>query len=328
MKEGLSCTTTTGAKTCGTLGCCFDNCPMTLASKKNLNFAIFKEEPLDPDLGYYKKIVSARSTNIQIRNSAQDGGTVTSILAYLLSKTEPNLGFKGAIVTRRGENWKPTAFLATKPEEVLLSSGSIYSRLPLSSEIRSWFREKRNLIFVGTGCQITGLSLFQSNFLKKVPSDIFRIFRIGLFCFENFPYPRFKSAIEEKCGIKLSAIDKIDIDRGRLILYAKDGSISEQPIKNYNSIVPEACKLCTNFTSEFSDISVGSVGSEKGFNTLIIRSEEGIELIERAEDAGIIETTNKVFPEEIRKIIARKRKMSEDLTAKRKLNGLFLPCFN
>ena len=45
-----------------------------------------------------------------------------------------------------------------------------------------------------------------------------------------------------------------------------------------------------DFTSEQSDISVGSVGSPEGWSTVIIRNEKGLELMENAEKDNYIET--------------------------------------
>ncbi|MFX0124655.1 MAG: Coenzyme F420 hydrogenase/dehydrogenase, beta subunit C-terminal domain [Candidatus Hodarchaeota archaeon] len=328
LGEGTPCFITSGAKTCGTLGCCYDNCPMTSFSKKELEIAYFGNKASDPDLGVYRKILSARSTDKEILTRAQNGGTITSLLTYTLSGYPPENRYKGVILTKKGEAWIPTPFFASKPEELLLSTGSIYSRLPLSNQIRSLLRKKKNLIFVGTGCQTTGVRKYQYNFLNKIPRDSVHIFLIGVFCYENFPYLQFKAAIQEKSKVLINEIKKMDINKGKLIITVKDGTFFQYPIKDFNSIVPEACKLCINFTSELADISVGSVGAEDNWNTLIIRSDEGLEIVERAEDRGIIETTTKVSIEAIRKNISRKRFLSEKIIEKRRINGLYVPTFN
>jgi len=49
-------------------------------------------------------------------------------------------------------------------------------------------------------------------------------------------------------------------------------------------------------TSEFADISVGMYEGRPGWNTLMIRSETGLELVEAATHAGVIKT--EPFPEE------------------------------
>ncbi len=328
LKEGTSCVITNGAKNCGTLGCCYDNCPMTSFSKKELELAFFGTEASDPDLGVYRKILSARSTDKEILSRAQNGGTITSLLTYTLSGNSSDPKYKGAIVTKKGDAWVPTPFFASKPEELLLSTGSIYSRLPLSNQIRNLLREKHNIIFVGTGCQITGVRKYQYNFLNKIPPESAHIFLIGVFCYENFPYPQYKATIQEKSKVSINEIKKIDINKGKLFINTKDGTFLQYPIKEFNSIVPEACKLCTNFTAELADISVGSVGAEDNWNTLIIRSDEGLEVVERAEDKGAIETTTKVSIETIRKNISRKRSLSEKIIKKRRTRDLYVPNFN
>ena len=328
LKEGTSCTIIQGAKNCGTLGCCYDNCPMTSFSKKELELFFFGKEVSDPDLGVYRKILSARSTDKEILNRAQNGGTITSLLTYTLSGNSSDSKYKGAIVTKKGEAWIPTPFFASKPEELLLSTGSIYSRLPLSNQIRSILREKHNLIFVGTGCQTTGVRRYQHNFLNKIPPESAHIFLIGVFCYESFPYPQFKAMIQEKSNFSIDEFEKMDINKGKLVINTKDGTFLQYPIKEFNSIVPEACKICTNFTAELADISVGSVGAENNWNTLIIRSDEGLEVVEKAEDNGIIETTTKVSLETIRKNISRKKSLSEKIIEKRRAKDLYVPTFS
>ncbi|MFX1505761.1 MAG: Coenzyme F420 hydrogenase/dehydrogenase, beta subunit C-terminal domain [Promethearchaeota archaeon] len=328
LKEGSSCAIIQGAKNCGTLGCCYDNCPMTSFSKKELELAFFGKEASDPDLGVYRKILSARSTDKEILARAQNGGTITSLLTYTLSGNSSDSKYKGAIVTKKGEAWIPTPFFASKPEELLSSTGSIYSRLPLSNQIRSLLRGKKNLIFVGTGCQTTGVRKYQYNFLNKIPQESAHLFLIGVFCYENFSYPQFKAAIQEKSKVSINEIKKMDINKGKLVINTKDGTLLQYPIKEFNSIVPEACKLCINFTSELADISVGSVGAENDWNTLIIRSDEGIAVVEKAEDNGVIETSSKVSIEAIRKNISRKKVLSEKIIKRRRTKGLYVPTFN
>ncbi len=47
---------------------------------------------------------------------------------------------------------------------------------------------------------------------------------------------------------------------------------------------------CYDFAAEFADVSVGSIGSEFGWSTVITRSDAGKALVKRAEEEGVIET--------------------------------------
>ena len=52
----------------------------------------------------------------------------------------------------------------------------------------------------------------------------------------------------------------------------------------------EACNYCYDFAAEFADVSVGSIGSELGWSTVITRSDTGENLVKSAEEEGVIET--------------------------------------
>lgn len=54
---------------------------------------------------------------------------------------------------------------------------------------------------------------------------------------------------------------------------------------------PLACQFCTDLTAELSDISIGSIGSSKGWRTVIVRTEIGNELLQGAIREGYIQTT-------------------------------------
>ena len=49
------------------------------------------------------------------------------------------------------------------------------------------------------------------------------------------------------------------------------------------------CALCLDMTAEFADISVGSVEGIESWNTVLVRTPAGAELIERAVSKGLLE---------------------------------------
>ncbi len=54
---------------------------------------------------------------------------------------------------------------------------------------------------------------------------------------------------------------------------------------------PLACQFCTDLTAELGDISIGGIGSSKGWRTVIVRTEIGDELLQDAIREGYIQTT-------------------------------------
>ncbi len=55
------------------------------------------------------------------------------------------------------------------------------------------------------------------------------------------------------------------------------------------------CLRCTDYTCRFADISVGGLGSEDGFNTIVVRTEKGMEVFEGALKAGYITEWDDIF---------------------------------
>ena len=75
-----------------------------------------------------------------------------------------------------------------------------------------------------------------------------------------------------------------------LWFYLNEDKTFKIPIEKAKSCTRKNCNICMDFTSELSDISVGSVGSQKGWSTLIVRSNKGLELVKNAENDEYIQT--------------------------------------
>ena len=54
-------------------------------------------------------------------------------------------------------------------------------------------------------------------------------------------------------------------------------------------LVRSNCEHCIDFASEYADISVGNVGSPKGYSTVIVRNDRAKQIFEEAIKAGLIE---------------------------------------
>jgi coenzyme F420 hydrogenase subunit beta len=67
-------------------------------------------------------------------------------------------------------------------------------------------------------------------------------------------------------------------------------------LSDIKPLIPHTCFVCLDMTSEFADLSVGMYEGRPGWNTLIIRSERGAEIVDQAHRENFIET--EVFPAE------------------------------
>lgn len=326
------CTLETGSITCNENGTCYDHCPHISFSIPELEKKVFSEVRKEEELGYYKKIVAARSKYPEILKNAQDGGAVSTLLLFALEKGYAD----GAIVADRNKEWETFAGVVKGKEELARAAGTKYLKTPtietVGKALRGEFEEAekfgkiRKLAVVGTGCQTTGARKLFTSLFKEVEGVEPTI--IGLFCFENFPYECLKNKIEELFGVDIREIVKTDITAGKFIITTKNGEVMKKSVKLFDECINDACNMCTNFTSTFADISVGSIGTAQGWSTVITRTQEGWELLEKAQEEGYLEITSEVDVEEIKRIASFKYKKRDAKVKERQEKGLYIPDYS
>jgi coenzyme F420 hydrogenase subunit beta len=108
-------------------------------------------------------------------------------------------------------------------------------------------------------------------------------------CTESFSYEGLVGQhIRKILGINPTDIMKMNI-KGKLILTLKNGENREIPLAEAKQYATTSCVLCSDFSSELADISVGGLGLSEWTFT-IIRTKKGLEIFESAEKAGILKT--------------------------------------
>jgi coenzyme F420 hydrogenase subunit beta len=95
--------------------------------------------------------------------------------------------------------------------------------------------------------------------------------------------------MEELGEIRAEDTYKIDIGAGNYTIYSVSGDIQKIPIDIVREYEQESCSICPDFTSELSDISIGSIGAPEGWNTVIVRTKTGKKVFEAAANEGYIE---------------------------------------
>ncbi len=263
------------AKDCMECGMCYDLCPRT--GEIRLNFGDMCRDEL---LGDYRRIICSKARDESILGRAQDGGVTTALLCYLLEES-----YVDACIVAKSENWIPQPFIAKSSDEVIASAGSKYTQCPSILALGKALDEGLRVAFVGLPCHIQAVRKIQYSgydFNGEI------VVAIGLFCMETFNTTKLFEFLGER-GVDISGVKKFDIKKGKFIVEA-DGSRLEVPIKDMKSLMRDSCKVCCDFTAELSDISVGSVGSPLGWNTVIIRSKVGEKIFEKFEGSGWIKT--------------------------------------
>jgi len=279
-------------------------------------FAFGRPRRADEEFGVVKRMILARSKDPEVLEVCQDGGLVSSLL---VTAVQEGL-VEGAVLSgvKEGVPCYPDMRVAYSKEEILTCAGSRYAfsdRLVLGTGIAGafWMAEKSRYAFVGLPCQVQAVRLMQM--LPNPPVDWSEAVRyvIGLFCTETFTYDGLKSYLAGH-GIELGEVRKMNIKAGKLLIELGTGEARELPLEPLMEHRREGCEACWDFSAEFADVSIGSLGLE-GWNIALIRSGKGEELFEAAVKAGVIET----MPVEeepgvlkvLRRLTRRKRRRAE-----------------
>ncbi|MHA1682955.1 MAG: Coenzyme F420 hydrogenase/dehydrogenase, beta subunit C-terminal domain [Promethearchaeota archaeon] len=259
---------------CTGCGICYNQCPRTITVPEDL-------------VGKFRSVYIGRSTIPEVQGKGQDGGITTSLLVYLLDKGL----IDGAVVTKRDENWgaKP-AFVKTK-EGIISAAGSLYVHSQTVKALFDAIKEGNHAVaFVGTPCNIDAIAKMEHSPYGIMLYNLRnQIFKIGLFCMDSFS-PETLYGFFARDGIDLKTIKKMDISMGKFNLYDLSGEkVKSYTIKSLNKYKSSSCNFCVDLTSEWADVSIGSVGSPEGYNTIICRSAFGELVLKDAAEHGYIE---------------------------------------
>ncbi len=227
-------------------------------------------------LGHYIQFIAGRSK----RFTGQDGAMVTEIL---VSAMEMGLIDRSLFVSR-DERWGTEIFHVRDSEQLELPTlgGTKYTFANVLPELkRAVMLTKSGVGVVGTPCIVSGVRRLQREF--PIFKERVKLL-VGLFCTENFHYGDITKYLADK-GVDFSKLIKTDITKGKFVATMTDGEVKFK-VKELESILPSGCQVCTDFTAVESDVSVGSVGSAKGFSTMAVRQENVIKILDFIRENG------------------------------------------
>jgi coenzyme F420 hydrogenase subunit beta len=243
----------------------------------------------------------------------QDGGVVSALLIELLERGE----IDGALVAKPSERepWKGVAHLAQSAEDVIACAGSFYNQtLALAHlDLKKYdLPAKPRIALVGTPCEIQGLKAMQARpFFWGASKVDAVVLTVALLCTKSFDYEGLMvREIEQQRGIPLADLAKIDIIRGKLFLYDGAGAtLLEEPIRNFHGAALRGCDECADFLGVAADISIGSVGSEDGYSSVLVWTETGQEAFRNV--APRLEIRDLDRPQAIEKLAALDRSVAD-----------------
>jgi len=243
--------------------------------------AAYSGEPL----GEVREVIVARSKEAEVGRQAQYGGTVSTLVRAALGS-----GLISTAVLTKLVDGVPQGATVSSAKEVLDCCGSSYLLCPVLEAFHRWQpRNNDKAAIVGTPCQTLALAHMRTCSLSA-KSNVSRVnLVIGLFCTWALSHD-FRKVLAA-CA-PLSAIRRTDIPpppASVFHVYTADKCVSI-PLDQVRPFIPDACTLCWDMTSEMTDVSVGAAEGIAGWNTVIIRTRRGQELIRTAVSKRLLET--------------------------------------
>ena len=271
-------------------GLCYNLCPKTGIEQIPLSILdqwVFGKVQ-DKILGHYLDIVSVQLTDKAKEKVPIEAGPITTLLYTAM---EAGL-IDCSIITDKDEKFVPYPIIAKNQKEIFRGIGYKPSQSPTISLVGDAInREYNDIAVVGTPCQIQSLRKIQNHPIFDYEAYDLITLAIGTFCFGTY-YNQLITQCFNEYGIKAEEILKVDADKNdfKMKVYSKSGT-KEIPLNYiYDKSIRNACFSCSDYTASFADISVGNIGSEDGWKTMIIRTERGKKIYDLAIENGFLKT--------------------------------------
>ena len=295
-------------------GChlCYTVCPGFEVDFQQLYTSIFPgSSDFHAIIGHHSGIYLGYSVDDKVRSKAASGGVTSALLCYALETGK----IEGVFVVRmqnadEGDPLSPKVYLATTKEEVLRAQQSKYITVPMNMCLREIIRDKsdKRYAFVGLACQMHGLRKAEQQ-IPRLRRKI--VLRIGLICGHSM------NRLGTRHLLRLVNARESDVEYieyrakqwpGNFLAKLKNGGEIMISHPDWTSYVLTAyekwrCHFCPDPLCELADVSVGDpwlpqLRGERGYNLIISRTDCGVEFLEDAQKAGVIEAF-KVDPHKV-----------------------------
>jgi len=267
-------------------GRCFAFCPKAEVDLDVLATRFWNTPYEGTPLGKYQNVLMARAGEKMEKAAFQAGGTVSGLMTLAL---ESNLIDAAALTDR--ENMVAVPRLVTRAENVCGCAGSKFMAAPTLSVInRGAIQGYERMGVVGTPCQITAVAQMKTNPMKSEDFKDPVALTVGLFCTWAVDTRKLLPLLAECIGDAcIQGMDMPPPPSEIMVIDTGDHRV-EIPLERIRPMVPKGCRVCPDMTSEWADISVGVLEGKPDWNTLIIRTETGAQLVKDACRQGYLKT--------------------------------------
>ena len=273
----------------GVKGCtmCTRACPRFRNWEAEIDTHRFARERTDQEVWGIGDVFLARSSNPAIVENGQDGGLVSTLLIYALENDIIDAALVSGL-EGDGSTWRAKPSVARTRDEVLDTAKSRYTysaNLLAYPEAVEGGAER--IALVGMGCMASATGAMQTRKAGKIARRL--SLTIGLLCSKTFDDSIFEELFEKKYNVKRADISKMNI-KGVFQIWTEDGGYLEVPLKEAHAYTREGCKHCPDFAAEHADISTGGIGEFGDWTLVIVRTDQGRELMNALVENGLIET--------------------------------------
>ncbi len=268
-------------------GRCFDYCPRTDVDLNRVYQGIFGKGYEEIEMGPVRKIMMARAKDPIWTKKAQTGGVVSALIDFALGEGVIQAG----ILTPRDGELLPQGRIVRSRKQILGCAGSTYVSGPtLEALNRGPWKGEERIGVVGLPCHVLALARMKTSKLeKRTPIDRLDLV-IGLFCTWALDHKPFVAFLHERLNGR--SIKKLNITPPpeRILEVTAGGKMYRISVDDIRPFIRPSCRVCLDMTAELSDISVGTVEGKEGWNTVIVRTAMGENLVRRAKNKGLIDT--------------------------------------
>jgi coenzyme F420 hydrogenase subunit beta len=259
-------------------GRCYLVCPVANHNNKPSS----NKEPVGMNISIYR----SRAKDAGIRDQAQYGGTMS---ALIITAFEEGL-IDEAILTSNGNGTFPKGVIAKTKAEVIACSGSRYtSSAAIEAFNRKGKQDSSRMGVVALPCQAQSLALANKTWKDSDQKPPAAELVLGLFCTWALTYRPFKKFLNKDGIIEGSLKYDIPPPPADIFQAVTDTETREYSLSDIREFVQPGCALCADLTAEQTDLSVGAVEGMHEWNTLIVRTEKGKQLVDRATHKGVLE---------------------------------------
>ncbi len=275
-------------------GRCHAHCPKVELDLEEVTANLTGKAYDGSPIGHYLSINKARAgEKIRGKGRFQNGGAVSSLVAFAM-KT----GMIDAAALTGREGLLPIRVLATSEDEIFACASSKYMAAPTVACVNAYAKSgQKKLGVVGTPCQITAVSQAKLDPLKRGAKFHDPVaLTIGLLCTWAVDTRKFITLLASHTDIgKVTGMDVPPPPAAVMEIRTTDGGFSI-PLEEVRRTIPKGCAICPDMTAELADISVGAMEGDYSWNTLIVRSAKGADLVRQAVNQGYLEIV--AMPEE------------------------------